>query len=139
MNPNLALIICAFLWGTSTFLNRVSVSKMTPMFMQVIVGFVYILYMPIAIKMMGGISNIKLSAQSIMLTTLATVLSIGANVLMYHTLKNTQASSAMLVSLYPIVVILLSIIFLGESLTIGKVIGISTMVLGACILTFTKN
>ena len=137
-NSNLLLIICVFIWGLTTFLQKLSADRMSPVLMQVIVGVAFIVCIPIALKMEGGLSNLKWNATSVILTFGAALLSITANVLMYTALSNNKhtGSSAMIISLYPAVTLILSAIFLHEQFSLGKVIGFLAMAGGACLLTF---
>lgn len=135
---SLALLLCAIIWGISTFLNRLSVEKMSPFFMQIIVGIGYMLFIPIAFKMAQNTPQTKWCLQSVILTSIATILSIGANVLLYFSLKGSKntGSSTMIVSLYPAITLILSIIFLHEKITLMKLIGIITMIVGGMLLIF---
>lgn len=111
---------------------------MSPVLMQAIVGIVYIFYIPIAFKMNGeSLSNFKWSGYSLVLTSLATVCSIFANVLLYMFLKGNHSSGAstMFISLYPVVTLLLTVFFLGEQVSPIKVCGIVSMVFGAILLS----
>lgn len=136
---NLVLLACIILWGTSTFLNRLSVEKVSPLLLQSIVGFTYICYIPIALKLSGHFNplNVKWSVSSILLTLIATCLSIGANLMLYNYLKgnNHTGTSTMFISLYPIVTLLLSAIFLHEQFTATKIVGIIVMMCGAFLLS----
>ena len=127
------------MWGTSTFLNRLSVDRVSPILLQAIVGLVYILYIPIALKI-SGIGNpftYKWSHYSICLTIIAAILSIGAHIILYSNLKGstTTGASTMLITLYPIVTLILSVLFLHEQFTTLKIIGIISMVAGAFLLS----
>lgn len=136
---NFVLLTCIILWGISTFLNRLSVERVSPLLLQSIVGFTYICYIPIALKLAGNINplNVKWSYSSVALTLIATCLSIIANLLLYNYLKgNTHTgSSAMFISLYPIVTLILSIIFLNEHFSMLKIFGVIVMIVGAYLLS----
>jgi drug/metabolite transporter (DMT)-like permease len=86
----------------------------------------------------GGLGNLKWNATSIAITTVATILAIMANIMMYTALSNNKntGATAMLVSLYPAVTLILSAIFLHEQFSWGKVAGVLAMISGACLLTF---
>jgi drug/metabolite transporter (DMT)-like permease len=111
---------------------------MSPVIMQLITGIVFILCIPMFIKMSGGWSNIKWSGYSIALTSCATMLSISANILLYTSLRGSQTTgaTAMLISLYPVVTLLLSAVFLNEQFSLLKVIGIICMIGGAIMLSW---
>jgi bacterial/archaeal transporter family protein len=136
---NLILFMCVLLWGVSTFLNRLSVEHLPPMLMQVVIGIVFIFYMPIAIKMQGvNPFQYNWSISSVIMTALAAICSIGANVLLYMHLKgsNHTGASTMVISLYPAVTLLLSYLFLNEQFTSTKIIGIVAMIVGAILLSY---
>lgn len=136
---NLILFVCVLLWGVSTFLNRLSVENLPPMLMQVVIGIVFICYMPLAIKMQGiNPFQYNWSVSSVCMTVLAAICSIGANVLLYMHLKgsNHTGTSTMIISLYPVVTLLLSYLFLNEQFTITKVIGVAAMIAGAILLSY---
>lgn len=139
MNPaSLILLLCALIWGTTTFLNKLSADKMSPILAQIIIGIAFISFTPLAIKMEGGLSNCRWNTTSVILTFIAACMSIGANILMYSSLSNNKhtGSSTMLISLYPAVTLILSAIFLHEQFSIGKILGVLAMIGGACLLTF---
>lgn len=134
----LLLFLCVVLWGISTFLNRLSVEHLPPLLMQVIVGLVFVAYMPLAFKL-EGVNNpftYKWSMHSIILTTIATVISIAANVFLYMFLKgnNSTGSSTMVLSLYPVVTLILSYFFLNEQFTGTKIAGVIAMIIGSILL-----
>lgn len=136
----LLIILCILMWGISTFLNRLSVERISPILLQSIVGMAYMLFIPIALRL-SGISNplhYKWSYYSVALTVTATLLSIGANIILYMSLKgsSTTGASTMLISLYPLVTLILSALFLNEQFTVMKIIGIVTMVTGAILLNW---
>lgn len=136
---NLLIFLCVVLWGVSSFLNRLSVERMPPLLMQVIVGSVFFFYIPVALRLTGVNNplNYKWSAYSVVLTAIATLCSISANVLLYTSLKgnNHAGSSTMMVSLYPIVTLILSIFILHENFSIMKILGVIVMLTGAYMLT----
>jgi drug/metabolite transporter (DMT)-like permease len=137
---SLVIFLCVILWGISTFLNRLSVETASPLVLQIIVGFGYVLYLPIALKI-SGVGNpleYRWSTHSLILTACATVCSILANVMLYGYLKGSNQTGAhtMLLSLYPVVTLLLSAVFLHEHFNITRVLGVMTMIVGAILLSW---
>jgi drug/metabolite transporter (DMT)-like permease len=112
---------------------------MPPLLMQVIVGSVFLFYIPVALRLTGVNNplNYKWSAYSVILTAIATLCSITANVLLYTSIKGSDnsGSSTMMISLYPIVTLILSIFILHEDFTMNKVLGVIVMLSGAYLLT----
>ena len=140
MGNNLLIFLCIILWGLSTFLNRLSVERMSPVLMQVIVAGVFICFIPVALKIanIGNPLTYKWSGYSVCLTILATIISITANISLYLSLKgnNHSGSSSMLIALYPVVTLVLSVIFLGEQLPFLKILGIIAMIVGTVLLSW---
>ena len=112
---------------------------MPPLLMQVIVGSVFFFYIPVALRLTGVNNplNYKWSVYSVVLTVIATLCSISANVLLYTSLKgnNSAGSSTMMVSLYPIVTFILSIFILHEQFSMMKIFGVIVMLAGAYMMT----
>lgn len=135
---NILIILCILLWGISSFLNRLSVERMPPLLMQVIVGSVFFFYIPVALRLTGVNNplNYKWSAYSVVLTVIATFCSITANILLYTSLKGSDHSgtSTMMISLYPVVTLILSVFILHENFSIMKIIGVIVMLSGAYML-----
>lgn len=136
---NWLIVLCIILWGVSSFLNRLSVERMPPLLMQVIVGSVFLFYIPVALRL-TGVNNplhYKWSAYSVILTVIATFCSIAANILLYTSLKGSDhaGASTMMIALYPIVTLILSVVILSEQLTYMKVAGVLVMAAGAIMLS----
>lgn len=134
---NLPLLWCVLLWGTTTFLQRLSADRMSPIAMQIIVALGFAMYVPFAIHMEGGWHAIKWSGYSIAITLVATILSIIGNVIFYTCLKgsNNTGSMGMFICLYPVITLILSVVFLHETFSIMKVIGILAMIVGTIFLS----
>jgi drug/metabolite transporter (DMT)-like permease len=108
--------------------------------LQIIVGFGYVAYLPVALKL-SGVGNpfdYHWSTRSLILTLCATICSILANVGLYSYLKgsNHTGANTMLLSLYPVVTLLLSAVFLHEHFTNSKIFGVMAMIVGAIFLSY---
>jgi drug/metabolite transporter (DMT)-like permease len=132
------LILCALIWGCTTFMQKLSADKMSPILMQIIIGVAFFFFIPFAIWQQGGISNLKWNSTSVILSFVAAFMSIGAHIIMCSALSNNKhtGSDAMLISLYPAVTLVLSAIFLHEHFSFGKIVGFLAMLGGAALLTF---
>ena len=84
-----------------------------------------------------GFSNIKWCYSSVILTATASVLSIFGSLLLNYSLQNNQnsGSQTMMISLFPVVTLFLSVIFLGEKLNNYKIIGVISMIIGTIFLS----
>ena len=135
---NLYIFLCIIFWGISTFLNRLAVEKMPAPVMQAIVGFIYLFYIPIALKLSNiNPFNYNWSISSVCLTAIATCISIVANILLYSSLKGNAhtGASTMLIALYPVVTLILSAIFLHEHFSNIKIAGVVAMIVGTILLS----
>jgi drug/metabolite transporter (DMT)-like permease len=134
------ILLCVVMWGIGTFLNRLSVEHMSPFLMQVVAGLVFLLYIPYALRA-SGVGNpftYSWSISSVIYTILATCISIAANICLYTTLKgnNHTGANTMLISLYPVITLLLSVMFLGEHLGWLKILGVVAMIVGSVLLSW---
>lgn len=134
---NWPILLCAFILGFITFIQRLSADRMDPIVMQIVVGLAFIVYIPLAVHMQGGLSNIKWSMFSIAITLIATFLVIFNNIIFYSFIRsgNNTGSTTMLLCLYPVVTLLFSVIFLHETLSLSKIIGIISMIIGTIFLS----
>jgi drug/metabolite transporter (DMT)-like permease len=137
MTSNLWLLLCVFLWGTTTFLQRLSADHMNPIVMQIVVALGFLLYVPFGIWHVGGWSNIKWSGLSICLTLVATIMSIVGNIVFYNVLRTSNSTGAMsmLLCLYPVWTLILSATFLHETFSVNKIVGIIAMIVGTVFLS----
>lgn len=137
MNNTILILLAALAWGVSTFIQRLSAERMSPFLMQVISACAFIFFIPIGLNMANSAGGIKWSAYSIVLTAIATFISIGGNILLYSGLKgnSNSGSSAMLISLYPVITMMLTVFFLNESMSATKIAGVITMIIGAILLS----
>jgi drug/metabolite transporter (DMT)-like permease len=112
-----------------------SAEKLSPFLMQIVAAVAYVFFIPFAYKLAGP--SPKWNTNSIILTSIATLISIGGNVLLYSGLKGNQNSgaSAMLISLYPVITMMLSMFILNEQMTVTKILGVVAMIGGAILLS----
>ena len=108
--------------------------------MQVVAAVVLCLFIPIMLKM-SDVSNpftYKWSPYSVALTAIAAMISIAANIFLYLSLKGSSqsGSTAMLIALYPVVTLVLSVLFLHEQLSNLKIMGIISMIVGTIFLSW---
>jgi drug/metabolite transporter (DMT)-like permease len=138
MNAYLMIFICVLLWGTCNFLNKLAVETMPPMILQALIGIGYSISVPLFFAAQGvNPLTYKLSYLSIAIVFIATVFSIGGNVLLYAGLKGNEhtGSSAMLISLYPVITLILSYVFLHEQFSTMKIIGVLSIIGGTIFLS----
>ena len=128
--PIFLIIICSILaLGSSVFFRKMSVDRMHPYQLQIISTFVYISLLPFWISLFKKSNlNFNYDITAIIFAVMCILLSITGSVLFGTALKSSNNAGGLnvLVSINPIITFILSMIFLGEELTIKKFI--------ACIL-----
>lgn len=136
--PNWLLIVaCIVSWGTWAICLKQGTRYVSPLMLQIINSYVYSAIAPLAflyMRMTGGesswnIKGIAWSAASVLLVTVANLSFANA----------IQKSPVYLVvgftSIYPVFTFLLSAIFLGEHVTLLKLVGIVVTIAGVVMLS----
>lgn len=136
--PTWALVIvCIVSWGTWALCLKQGSRFMTPVMMQVISSYVYSAIAPIAFLYMRASGDLaSWSPKGIAWVTAAVVLVTAAN--LSFTTAIQQAPVYLVVgftSVYPMVTLALSAVFLGEPVTLLKLAGIVVTVIGIAMLS----
>lgn len=127
----LPLIICIVVWGIWGFAEKQAITYMTPVSAMVVanivwglVGLLLLISQPVHLTVKG----VSWSAISVLCTALAT----------FIFLKQMQVQEASTViavtSAYPLVTMMLCVIFLHEKVTLYKVLGTIAIILGVTLL-----
>lgn len=139
MIPNWILIAtCIVCWGSWSLTQKVATRHMSPMMLQIVAAYVYSAVAPIFflyIKATGARSDWNVSG--VLWTVLACVLiTIGG--LSFSTVVQRAPVHTVVgfTSVYPVLTFVLSAIFLGESVTLMKLLGVAVIVAGVVLLSF---
>lgn len=137
MSTWVLIVLCIFCWGSWAVAEKLAAQQISPLMMQIIKAYAYsalapILFMYMKVRNDETSWNHKGVFWTLVSFTLATIASISFA-------AATQRTHAHLVtgmtSSYPVLTFLLCAFFLGEPVTMMKLVGIAVIVLGTIIVT----
>lgn len=131
----LLLIICVIFWGFSSFLDKLSLKYFSPIQLKFLSSIFATLFLTI-IYIIFNSNKIIFNKIGIIYTILSVVLGIIGGLCLFLVLKNTNnlGSTIFMINTYPIITIILSFIFLNESISLMKFFGIIFIILGGVFL-----
>lgn len=138
MDYRYLFLVTTFCYGLASFLNRSVADKIHPYYMQMVIASTSITLVPLYLYLAkGSKSNINCDAYSIVVVVAATIISIiGSLIMFYATAKVSHSGSlGMIISIYPVISLILSVIFLHETINTQKIIAICLMIIGTILLT----
>jgi len=132
----LLLAITIFSWGVWGFLNKLAVQRMHPLQMFVVGCCINLVLLPIyAFTLKASNVNQPWNIGSIALCTIASLAStIGTIAYVYGIRTGDLGTIAVLSCAYPVLTVFLATLFLGETLTMSKIIGIILVMVGVIVL-----
>lgn len=129
-------ILTAFVWGFVPLLEKMGLVKVAPLvglFYRSLGVLIGILFLGIFLKPQE-IKAIDLRS-ALLLIIGGFLASFAAQICFYHGLKIGEVSRVVPISgSYPLIAFVLGIIFLGESLSPAKIIGVASIILGIWVL-----
>lgn len=134
----LLLCITIFSWGIWGFLNKLVLQRMQPLQMFIVgccMGFILLPAYAILLRNSNsGVSN-SFNVGSILLCCAASLAStIGTIAYVYGIRTGELGTVAVLSCAYPVLTVALAVMFLGEVLTVPKIIGIILVMSGVVVL-----
>ncbi len=136
MKNVLLTLLTTLLLGTSTFFRKLTVDKIHPYQLQIVAGAIYAIEVPLWLWLLRreGISNYDPSGVGYGILCILT--SVAAAVTFSYLLKVTDSPSvvAMAVASNPVATMLLTHAFLGEEITLKKVVGCGVTIAGLTLL-----
>lgn len=135
-NNFILTVISVILLGASVFFRKLAVDKMHPYQLQIVAGFVYTLAIPTWWYFLRRSGITHYDPVGVFWGLLCVITATASAVLLSYLLKNSDDPSvvAMAVATNPLVVLALSTIFLGESLTVKKILGCIVTIGGLILL-----
>jgi uncharacterized membrane protein len=119
------LILTIVLFGVSAFFRKLAVDKISPYQLQLLSSLIYTALIPFWLYMVkqSGI-EINYNVSAIVLGVVCVLTSVAGSIFFGKLLQSSDSigSLTVLIAINPIVTFLLSMMFLGETLTIKKVI-----------------
>jgi uncharacterized membrane protein len=136
MKNVLLTLLTVFLIGVSTFFRKLSVDRIHPYQLQIVAGVVYAAEVPLWLWLLKreGISSYDPSGVGFGAVCVLT--SVAAGVLFSYLLRVSDSPSlvAMAVSSNPLVAMVLGHMFLGETVTVKKLVGCGVTIAGLSLL-----
>lgn len=134
-------LIAVLLLGISNFLSRIALVKVNSLYYQIITGTIGVVAVPFYFSMLAyNHTTNQINFTDGLLVVVATIIALIASQIITHSIHNAQGSIMNVnvwVALYPVVSYILSIIFLHESFSNFKLIGILLMIVGAMVIGLT--
>lgn len=136
MNRIVLLLITIISWGVWGFLNKLVLQKMHPLQMFVIGCCMGFLLLPLYFYLLKQQSiPTTTNIWAILLCMLASLSStFGTIAYIYGIRTGDLGTIAVLSCAYPVLTVALAVLFLGEALTIIKIIGIVLVMIGVIVL-----
>lgn len=136
MNKIILLLITILSWGIWGFLNKLVLQKMHPLQMFVVgccMGFLLLPVYAYLIKQNSIV--ITTNIWTILLCMCASLAStVGTIAYIYGIRTGNLGTISVLSCSYPVLTVALAVIFLGESLTLSKIIGVLLVISGVIVL-----
>lgn len=135
MNDKHLVIIVIFLYGFYYFFQKMAIDKQGMLYCLFVNYIVYILSFPVLYKILSNTVN-TFSWSGISFSVLAEIVSMAAYITSIKLLASTTNTGSIvaLAATYPAVTFLLSLMFMNESFSIKKMIGIALTIAGVVIL-----
>ena len=133
----LLVAICVICWGTWAVFEKQGTKHVSPLMMQVIGAYVYSAVAPIVFLFMKATGkSADWNVSGIAWTAGACVLATVASLSFTTAIQRSQVHLVVgFTSTYPVLTFLLCAIFLGEPVTMVKLLGVCAIVLGTVLLS----
>lgn len=131
MSNFLTLCLVVTLFGSSTFFRKFAVDGMSPYHLQAIAGIIYASLIPLWLRMGPSVSSGGPSLKAALYGACAILCNVVGSVIFGFLLrKSSPAMLSTAASTAPVVTFALSCVFLGETFTIRKALGIALVLVG---------
>jgi len=140
MSPMLLLIVATILWGIWGIADKLALEQAHPYSVQWMYAIPYALTIPLFIWLgIRAQPESNLNSTSFFWAVVAGTVSILALILMLFAMRTQPASLAVAVtSAYPLVTLLIAVLFKMETLSIQKVLGTLLIIGGLVVLQWQK-
>jgi hypothetical protein len=125
------------LLALSVFFRKLSVDRIHPYQLQIVAGAIYALEVPLWLWLIKREGITSYDPMGVMWGTLCILTAVATAVLFSYLLKHSPSPSlvAMAVATNPLGVLLLTRLFLGEEITLKKLLGCGVTIVGLFLLT----
>lgn len=126
-------VVC---YGLASFFHRIAATKISAYHIQLLATVINVATLPIFILFSSN--NIKFNFNGAAISLFASCLAAVGTIFFLNGITRTNSSGlGMVISLYPTISLILSVIFLHEQITIQKAIASCLMIAGAIIMIVT--
>jgi|ERR1019366_4190327 uncharacterized membrane protein len=135
MNSKTLILISVVAYGIWAIFQKLAVSRMHPIHMQAVGCCVAITLLPIYLCFSYYKIPHTISTAGIIFSVLASVCSVVATLAFLFAIQNGNVgTTSVLVAASPVITIALAVVFLGEKLTLSKLIGVAFVMFGVIVL-----
>jgi uncharacterized membrane protein len=135
MHRNILILITVLCWSVWGLVNKIAVQKLHPAYMQLISCMVAIITIPVCLLMIKNVRAPEFSWSGVIWTASGSVLATIAYFSYIYGLKVGEVGTiSVLSSCYPALTFIMAVLFLGESITATKIVGIIFILTGIVIL-----
>ena len=127
------LVITVLLWGSSPILERIGLAKIEPMTAVAIRSFAITIVLAMVMTLTGRIKDlIAVDIKGLLIFALSGVLSGLLGMWTYFEALKLQPASKIvpIAATYPLVTVLLSILILKEGVTLARILGTISIIMG---------
>lgn len=131
------IILTAIFWGSAPIVEKIGLSESTPIIGVTVRSIVVSIFLLLYLLIKGNIKSlISLSPKALTMFCLSGVLAGGLGMLTYFGALKLGVTSRVvpLAATYPLVTAFLSVLILGEEVTIPRIAGTVLIVLGVCLV-----
>jgi transporter family protein len=129
--------VCILCWGTWAVVEKLAVKHASPLMMQVIGAYAYSAIAPVIFLYMKGTGqSTTWTIPGILWTSLACGLATIASLAFQFAIQKSQVHLVVgFTSTYPVLTFLLCWLFLGEQVTLQKLLGIVAIIVGTVLIS----
>ena len=143
MSNRLLIAIAFFGWSIWSFANKLVVQRMHPSTMQITTYVIGILAVPFFIWLMRRDPTVYsqgIDWVGMTIAVIGSIFGLAAYAAFTFALRTGDVGiTSVICSSYPVLVLLMSCLFLGERLTVQKIIGVAAVAVGMTVLTVSHT
>ena len=143
MSNRLLIAIAFFGWSIWSFANKLVVQRMHPSTMQITNYVIGILAVPFFIWLMRRDPTVYsqgIDWVGMTIAVIGSIFGLAAYAAFTFALRTGDVGiTSVICSSYPVLVLLMSCLFLGERLTVQKIIGVAAVAVGMTVLTISHT
>ena len=130
-------LLTVLLWGSMGFLGKLASRSVPTQAMPLMGALGGLLVFPVVLALLHRQLRFDWQDANVWFGLLAGMIGATGTVLFYAAISRGEASRVVVITAtYPVLTFLLSLLFLGETMSLQKLIGVALAVAGVCLLAF---